>query len=157
MNFTRPLGLISSKKDSSIVDRVAIIDKLDLSYEKRTLLKLNPEFTDLIDLLERELKRFLSLRVIYPEETSPFGPPRQVDELWHIFILNTPKYRRFCDEAYGEYLDHEPEESASKRRGLYAGEINSITKQRYSQAFGALPPAIWGPTMTCTDIGKCIG
>jgi hypothetical protein len=36
-------------------------------------------------------------------------PSRAADEAWHEFILLTPMYHAFCDQAFGHYLHHSPE------------------------------------------------
>jgi hypothetical protein len=38
-------------------------------------------------------------------------PSRAVDIAWHEFILMTREYQSFCDEAFGYYLHHSPEET----------------------------------------------
>lgn len=35
-------------------------------------------------------------------------PSKEVDELWHMFILFTKDYREFCHEYIGQFLDHVP-------------------------------------------------
>lgn len=155
-----PLGLLDDFYNNNKNVDLAIlqaIDAFDLSREKRVYVDKYPDDSDEIELIERELKRYLSLRILFPDKNVVYGPARKCDLLWHEFILNTPKYRKFCDETYGEYLDHAPEDSIAKRKAVYAGEVNTFTKKRLSEAYGGLAPAIWGQTMTCTDIGKCIG
>ena len=63
-------------------------------------------------------------------------PSRLVDEAWHEFILDSLSYIRFCENAFGEYLHHTPDEAMSTpmpdaladtvrawdRSGLGAGE-----------------------------------
>ncbi len=33
---------------------------------------------------------------------------RDIDTMWHAFILNTRAYRDFCTKYFGVYMDHEP-------------------------------------------------
>jgi hypothetical protein len=40
-------------------------------------------------------------------------PSRAVDEAWHGLILCTARYSAFCDKAYGRFLHHHPEGSAT--------------------------------------------
>jgi len=49
---------------------------------------------------------FLLLNHLYPEQ--PIVPPENVDAVWHHHILDTSKYRRDCEELFGEMLDHHP-------------------------------------------------
>jgi hypothetical protein len=53
-------------------------------------------------------------------------PSRAVDVAWHEFILMTREYQSFCEEAFGYYLHHAPEQTldepmpAALRRTLLA-------------------------------------
>lgn len=61
----------------------------------------------LAQLHERELKRFLIICAeTYPKNTEMLST--QVDNLWHTFILFTKDYRQYCDECFGQFLDHAP-------------------------------------------------
>ena len=53
-----------------------------------------------------ELKRFFRLAVKYDEPIAMVSDA--VDKLWHTFLIFTPQYRRFCDDAFGEFIDHQP-------------------------------------------------
>jgi hypothetical protein len=55
---------------------------------------------------ERELKRFLALRVLNPERG--YGMCGKIDEVWHTLILFTETYHRFCEYVAGEYIHHRP-------------------------------------------------
>ncbi|HET9483392.1 MAG TPA: hypothetical protein VFO79_05505 [Xanthomonadales bacterium] len=37
-------------------------------------------------------------------------PSRAVDEAWHEFIVDTPRYVEFCTRAFGRYVHHRPAE-----------------------------------------------
>ncbi|HTM63993.1 MAG TPA: hypothetical protein VL360_05775 [Gammaproteobacteria bacterium] len=34
---------------------------------------------------------------------------RQIDNMWHNFIIYTHDYMKFCDDYFGEYLHHVPD------------------------------------------------
>jgi hypothetical protein len=56
---------------------------------------------------ERELKRFLACCIVFP--TKEFGMcSKEVDSVWHNFILFTEKYIEFCSKNAGRYLHHSP-------------------------------------------------
>lgn len=44
-------------------------------------------------------------------------PSRAVDEAWHEFILDTRAYTSFCEDAFGEYLHHTPDEAMGTPMG----------------------------------------
>lgn len=97
-----PLGLLPSfKTKKSVNDKLLAIETLDLGSEKSAFARRHAEHVELVDVAERELKRFLALHVLFTEPDYALAPARLVDELWHEFILNTPKYMRFCEEVFG--------------------------------------------------------
>jgi hypothetical protein len=48
---------------------------------------------------------------LYADGKTLGMPSRAVDVAWHEFILMTREYQSFCDEAFGYYLHHSPEET----------------------------------------------
>ncbi|HLD04400.1 MAG TPA: hypothetical protein VJG90_01650 [Candidatus Nanoarchaeia archaeon] len=82
-----------------------------------------------------EFKRFVALSLVYGKNLAM--PSKEIDAVWHQFILFTKKYREFCDRFLGRYLDHNPNtsftpldpEGLSNLRGLYRktyGDIPSL-------------------------------
>jgi hypothetical protein len=49
-------------------------------------------------------------------------PSRLVDEAWHEFILDSISYTRFCEQAFGGYLHHTPDEAMSTPMGDALGD-----------------------------------
>ena len=56
---------------------------------------------------ESEYREFLLLAKMYPAETP--SPSADVDAFWHFHILDTVKYARDCDKAFGYFLHHKPD------------------------------------------------
>jgi hypothetical protein len=109
------------------------------------LLARNPSEKPYVDVIELNLKRFLSLMLLVPTHEHPFAPSIRVDELWHDLILNTPKYRSFCEQVFGAYLDHVPnQEELSREFGDEAENIAEYTNSTLVEYFGPLDMAIWG-------------
>ena len=48
---------------------------------------------------------------LYADGKTLGMPSKAVDVAWHEFILMTREYQSFCDEAFGYYLHHSPEET----------------------------------------------
>ncbi len=48
-------------------------------------------------------------------------PSRLIDEAWHEFILDSISYTRFCEQAFGGYLHHTPDEAMSTPMGNALG------------------------------------
>lgn len=52
-------------------------------------------------------RNFLFLQKKYRGQYQ-LPPSEDIDEFWHLHILDTQNYRRDCDAIFGEYLDHYP-------------------------------------------------
>lgn len=157
-----PLGLLPRHCETLPADmlkKLQVLAGLDLTPEKWSLLRHQPEQRLLIDVIERELKRFLSLPALMPEPDYPLAPPLLVDELWHELIINTPKYRSLCDAVYGTYLDHTPNPNGQARElARTAGEIAEYTRSLIARYYGGLVQAIWATDIMrpCQpDVVKC--
>jgi hypothetical protein len=48
---------------------------------------------------------------LYADGKTLGMPSRAVDVAWHEFILMTREYQSFCDDAFGYYLHHTPEQT----------------------------------------------
>lgn len=51
-------------------------------------------------------RRFLTLLLIYPDET--LVPTEFIDEVWHTHILDTAHYGRDCEVLFGQFIHHDP-------------------------------------------------
>lgn len=66
--------------------------------------------------LENKFRRFVKaqLQMKRDGEDQPLSPHPEIDEYWHEFILDTPRYQLFCEEIFGKFRHHipgNPEES----------------------------------------------
>ena len=58
------------------------------------------------NLIETEYRRFLYLMKAFPH--VPTAPLEDVDTFWHYHILDTMKYARDCEQAFGYFVHHYP-------------------------------------------------
>ncbi|MEO8065562.1 MAG: hypothetical protein ABI643_01755 [Candidatus Doudnabacteria bacterium] len=56
------------------------------------------------DSVEVLYKRFLLLNATHPH----IVPTREIDQFWHMHILDTYKYTQDCEDLFGHYLHHFP-------------------------------------------------
>ncbi len=54
----------------------------------------------------RGYKAYLEQRLLHPD--APENPLLDVDEVWHLHILHTKRYRRDCRRIFGYFLHHVP-------------------------------------------------
>lgn len=58
-------------------------------------------------------------------------PSKEVDELWHLFIIFTKDYREFCQKYLGQFLDHVPlEQNNSNSRNDLRNLMETFEKVR---------------------------
>jgi len=95
-------------------------------------------------ILEKELKRYLSLCIILDNDYVGMYS-KDVDNLWHSFILFTREYAEFSKNHAGRFLHHAPEindiktpEEMAKSRDGFRDFIKN-----YKQVFGEEAHNIW--------------
>jgi hypothetical protein len=54
---------------------------------------------------ERRYKKFLALLAKYPD--LELAPSRDIDEVWHLHMLNPRAYVTDCNAIFGDILDHD--------------------------------------------------
>ena len=59
-----------------------------------------------VNAVEVEYRRFLFLMKSFPNEET--APQVDVDTFWHYHILDTMKYAKDCEQAFGYFLHHYP-------------------------------------------------
>lgn len=154
-----PLGLLdNSLAPTGVLTNLADIEAFDLSSPREQVALKHGAYigADEIDTAMRELKRFLSLRLLVPQpKYDVFVPSLKVDLAWHEFILHTRLYREFCGRCIGQFIDHEPSTTRALGRAAVAGEIAFYTKQQIQTFYGPTPPFIWGIPTACDNIAAC--
>lgn len=81
-------------------------------------------------------RNFLFLQMKYGKDHK-LPPTEEIDEFWHLHILDSKNYRKDCDAIFGEYFDHYPyfgidgknsikdvEDAFETMQKLYAKEFN---------------------------------
>lgn len=56
--------------------------------------------------LEKKFKRFAKL--LLEDPTRPAAPHEDLDQYWHMLILDTYRYEKFREEVFGTFLHHTP-------------------------------------------------
>jgi len=115
--------------------------------------------------VETEYRRFLFLMKKYPDAGA--SPTVDVDTFWHYHILDTMKYARDCQAAFGFFLHHYPYvgmvsgtegehvQAGERMRSLYEAEFGVVV--RGDAAFCASPGKPAGATAFCASPGKPAG
>ena len=91
------------------------------------------------DLAEREYRRFLTLKIEFPD--AVMVPTDLMDKFWHAHILDTIAYARDCKRLFGDFVHHCPyfgeygDDDKSMMEDAFA-----LTKTLYERFFGESPP-----------------
>jgi hypothetical protein len=94
------------------------------------------------DAVFTETKKFLWLLVIARSRGNdpPFITDHilVIDEMWHNFMLHSADYRRYCDDCFGSYLDHEPTTKETRVRAAREYRRDPVgVEQRWQAEFRA--------------------
>lgn len=105
--------------------------------------------TDELEALEQfeEVKKFLV--VCASDRSRSFAPSKQLDEMWHSFVLFTPDYVRFC-KALGGYVHHRP-----TREVMHQSYRNTL--EVMPQIFGDINQEWWRTPLGATCDSMCDG
>jgi hypothetical protein len=147
----RPLGLKADfRVSNSVLETLRFIEAFDVEAVDRKTRSARLPFGGAM----LEFKRFLALPLLYPgRQEFPFVPSLRLDALWHAFILNTPRYREFCERVYGQYLDHLPAKSRKEtERRVFRGPMQ-FTVESISRAFDNVNKYYWNKIAFC---GPCL-
>ncbi len=101
-------GNKSAIADSPSLSRAsAYINTIDFSKIIDKLVKYEGWFLDEAHQVCRQYRNFLFLNKKYGDRYA-IPPTEEIDEFWHMHILDTKAYRRDCEAIFGKYLDHYP-------------------------------------------------
>lgn len=91
--------------------------------------------------MESEFRKYLFLRIMHPDQRLPMS--KDVDDFWHMAVLNTRNYHRFCAEvAGGHFIHHGPTISEEENMALMPAYLTG-TIARYTQYFGQPDSRFW--------------
>jgi hypothetical protein len=79
------------------------------------------------------LKQFLSFCT---KTEKPCFPSKQLDEIWHTFILYTQDYYSFCKDGLGKFVHHIPfnsdyDRTKNFRPGYFCFIDGNVMKKKY--------------------------
>jgi len=98
------------------------------------------EFTDRVIM---EYKKFMFLAIV---SKDPVTPSLEVDEAWHLHLLYTREYEKFCHALRSGYVHHGPTKGGKKEDDKFVDWYEK-TKTDYMIWFDEKPPTdIWPPS-----------
>lgn len=109
-----------------------------------------------LHLLEVEWKKYLV--AAYLNKGADLGLTKAVDVFAHAHMLFSKKFREFCLNVMGGWMDHTPTKSEDERLSLIP-QFKEVTLPILTQTFGKenVPEEIWNPEdAICWDPCKYI-
>jgi hypothetical protein len=103
----------SSRRRAALERRRIYIESYSFPSALREKLEAHPD----LDLTGSQVSLVLDglrswfVACLYADGKTLGMPSKAVDVAWHEFILMTREYESFCEEAFGYYLHHSPEET----------------------------------------------
>jgi hypothetical protein len=109
------------------------------SFILRQEMEWDSEFTE---LAISEYRKFMLLCSLYPHSMTPSV---HVDTVWHLHLLYTRNYHKFCLETLDcNFLHHDPSKGGPVEDQIFT-DFYAITLAKYVEIFGTIPPdPIWG-------------
>ncbi len=97
---------------------------------------------------DEAFSEFIKFMSIVKSSSAPVGMfSKEVDSVWHEFIIHTKQYFEFCQDYFGRYIHHIPTENTKDNR--YKTPTFESFKTQYEKRFGQLSP-LWA-----TNNGEC--
>lgn len=135
---TRPLQLLAEAPlNAKQIARLWAIEKYDLWFVTERIAKEGSIDQHRIDEAVSEFRKYMALISLGYQDLGMHS--KEVDEVWHSFILFTTEYIDFCQKACGQMIHHRP--NTSRRPQLSMSSVQ-VFKDAYKRFFGPLPP-IW--------------
>ena len=114
------------KEISPVKTAIASIDALNLERIKKKSTDADSGYgwsTQVAEEIGELYRVFLFLCKKYPDEV--IVPTREVDEFWHLHILDTRNYITDCENIFGSFLHHFP------YAGLEGTQVDSHEEQGF--------------------------
>ncbi len=93
---------------------------------------------------------------------SSIVPTKEIDDVWHIHMLDPISYYKACMEYHGKLIGHDPalensEEEKSKLHSLFL-ETAKIWREAYGEEYSGMAADCDGPDHTCLECstGNCM-
>jgi hypothetical protein len=103
---------------------------------------------------ERAIEEYRRLSFLAVAVGHPVSPSDAVDQVWHLHLLYTRSYwRRFCGEALGRELHHEPSVGGAGERAKFDDWYDK-TLASYRRFFGEPPRDLWPGALARAAAGE---
>jgi hypothetical protein len=134
----RPLGVLPAVALSPAQARtLTVLETFDLAPVGQRLVQDGVFPERMLDEALFEFRRFLGLRAFVPGPIIMFSD--HIDQVWHTCIIFTRLYAALCQQAFGEFIHHEPTMDHDPGRDSKIAAARAL----YERIYGPMGPT-WG-------------
>lgn len=135
--------------------KIQAIDDFDFSQTANKVYKEHDGLTqEYLDKGIENLKRYYVVALLDPEREHAVS--RFVDPFWHAHILHTTEYNKFCQDIFGQYIQHAPLDYSEKREVDRVLKLYNYTLALYERIFINVDRQ-WWPALNKTAINERTG
>jgi hypothetical protein len=130
--LSRPLGVRGDVVLTTAQARtLRVLQDYDLTPIHARLLREGAMPESWLDDAIWEFRRYLGLRALCARPPMMMSKP--VDTVWHTCVLFTRLYADLCQQAFGEFVHHDPAEEAGPDPETRWREFVAAYEQHYGQ------------------------
>ncbi|UJR12236.1 hypothetical protein I4U23_016413 [Adineta vaga] len=121
-------------------ERVTLPD-VDRQYITEMLRVENPDYT-LVETgkLIYELENFYT---VIRDNLFACGPPKKIDAVYHLHVINTRLYRTFCEATFGRFIDHIPFWSGHPTSDEHQTDCSDQLSLLEAHGINVTSPCLW--------------
>jgi len=133
-------------KNLTIIKKYNYLKRLNYDFLLEKFVVDYPEIgKDKFAITLDEFLKYISISTVNSKQRYTISGP--IDNLWHCFILDTRKYRKFCKKVNGGFIDHIPADISSENyREIVIRRYNNL-KLHYKNVFGVEGPRYCWPKL----------
>jgi hypothetical protein len=133
----RPLGVRPEVAlDDAQLRALQLLADYDLGRVRSRLLREGAMPTSWLDDAILEFRRYLGLRAIEGRSLLMFS--KQVDNVWHACLLFSRLYADLCQQAFGQFIHHEPADGPEPNPEARWQEFEAAYRRVYGE-----PHRLW--------------
>ncbi|PPK66036.1 hypothetical protein B0F88_11868 [Methylobacter tundripaludum] len=98
------------------------------------------------------LKRYYVVALL--DAQNPHAVSRPVDPFWHVHVLFSREYFRFCEEVFGAYVHHIPLDHDDSKAVSHVKKVYEYTLKKHHEIFKQVDEE-WWPAATMPGLLIC--
>lgn len=135
-------------------ERIRKIDDFDYGkVAKKVSMSLEGVTPSYVQQGIENLKLYYVIALLDP--LNAHAVSKTVDPFWHAHILFTKDYINFCDDVFGQYIQHDPLDQDDSARVAHIANLYDYTLSLYGKIFKQVNPEWWPPQTMAAYRTEC--